>query len=201
MRKTRFAFLVGVLAAALGAGVAYAAIPDGSGAFHACYKTSGGQLRLVDTAGDCNASETATEWSQTGPTGATGPSGATGPTGDTGPAGTFSGVFESPNHQFKLEVSDSGIFLRGPNAKIELDNSSIRIDSQTLGGVSVRSSGAHVDVRPATVDVNANGLVTVNGAQIQLNGCKPVARVGDQAVGSGGIALIVTGSPTVCAGP
>jgi hypothetical protein len=203
MSTMRLALLVGVLAAMLGAGVAYAAIPDGSGVFQACYKTNGGQVRLVDSAADCNASETATQWSQTGPQGAQGPPGAQGPQGEPGPQGppgTFSGVFQSPNHQFRLEVSDNGIFLRGPTAKIELDAGGIRIDSQGLNGLSLRTGPSRIDMNPGLIDVNAGGLVTVNGAQIQLNGCKPVARVGDLATGVG-ISTIITGSPTVCAGP
>ena len=79
---------LGVVVGALAAGgVAYAAIPDSGGVFHACYKNVGGQLRLVNSASDCGSSETATQWNQTGPTGATGPSG---PSGPQGPGATWS---------------------------------------------------------------------------------------------------------------
>jgi hypothetical protein len=62
-----------VLAAAalvvlVGAGIAYATIPDSGGTIHACYKTSGGTLRVID-AGSCLASEQPLSWSQTGPQG------------------------------------------------------------------------------------------------------------------------------------
>jgi hypothetical protein len=67
-------------------GIAYASIPDSSQVFHACYKTNGGQVRLVDSASACTASETATQWSQTGPSG---PSGASGPSGPQGPGATW----------------------------------------------------------------------------------------------------------------
>ncbi len=70
--------IVGALAAG---GIAYAAIPGSGGVFHACYKTSGGQVRLVNSASDCSASEAATQWNQTGQTGLAGP---TGPTGISG---------------------------------------------------------------------------------------------------------------------
>jgi Collagen triple helix repeat (20 copies) len=75
---------VGAAASLLAGGVAYAAIPDGGGVFHACYKTDNGQLRLVDSASQCNPSETATQWSQTGPQGPAGPEGAVGPQGPQG---------------------------------------------------------------------------------------------------------------------
>jgi hypothetical protein len=64
--RARWAAL-GVIVGALAAGgIAYASIPDTGGMFHACYKTVGGQVRLVESANDCNGSETATTWSQTG---------------------------------------------------------------------------------------------------------------------------------------
>jgi uncharacterized protein (DUF2345 family) len=81
--------------------------------------------------------------------------------------------------------------------KIELTTDGIEVNSQAPGGISLKTSGARIDVDPASIDVNGGGIVTVNGAQVQLNGCKPVARLGD-LVNSGQIA---TGSPTVCAGP
>ena len=59
-----------------------AAIPDPSGAIHACYR-SNGNLRLVDRS-SCTSSETALTWNQTGPQG---PAGAPGPQGQSGTAG------------------------------------------------------------------------------------------------------------------
>jgi len=49
-----------VTAASLVAGgIAWAAIPDSSGAVNACYATSNGKLRAVDSPADCNAGESA----------------------------------------------------------------------------------------------------------------------------------------------
>lgn len=48
--------LVGVVA------VASASIPDVDGNIQACYKTSGGAVRLVDAPADCLASETSIQW-------------------------------------------------------------------------------------------------------------------------------------------
>ena len=59
-----------------------AAIPDPSGAIHACYR-SNGNLRLVDRS-SCTSSETALAWNQTGPQG---PAGAPGPQGEPGTPG------------------------------------------------------------------------------------------------------------------
>lgn len=89
--KTLFA---GIAAAALAAGavsVAVAAIPDGSGVIHGCYRTFPpvGQLRVVDTdrGQRCAASEKPLDWN------ARGVAGPTGPTGSTGPSGTSVGWF------------------------------------------------------------------------------------------------------------
>jgi hypothetical protein len=84
-----------VLALAVGgvlfgvASVVQAAIPDSHGVIHGCYKTSGGALRVIDTAtsAKCLASETALNWNQAGPTGSRGVTGATGGAGPSGPKG------------------------------------------------------------------------------------------------------------------
>jgi len=84
----------GVLVA--GGVAAYASIPDSSGAIHGCYtKHAGlfsppvGTLRVIDTAKgqQCNRSETAVDWNQTGPQGPAGAAGANGANGAQGPAG------------------------------------------------------------------------------------------------------------------
>jgi hypothetical protein len=97
LKRRPFVILLGSgVVLAVGAGIAIASIPDASGVIHACYKTSQGQTRIVQSAADCNPSETAVQWSQTGvagpagppgPPGPTGPQGPTGPVGPTGPAG------------------------------------------------------------------------------------------------------------------
>jgi hypothetical protein len=56
----RARFAVAALAAVVvaGAGIAWATIPDSNGVIHACYKDGNGDLRVVDTAGDCRRHET-----------------------------------------------------------------------------------------------------------------------------------------------
>jgi len=67
-------------------GIAYAAIPDGSGVIHGCYQKNQGTLRVIDTGTTqtCSSSEAPLTWSQTGPQGQ---QGIQGPKGDTGPTG------------------------------------------------------------------------------------------------------------------
>ena len=79
-----------VVLALVGAGIAYAAIPDSSGVIHGCYSTKNGALRVIDSSAKCANGEVALNWNQQGPkgdTGATGPQGAVGPQGPAGPKG------------------------------------------------------------------------------------------------------------------
>jgi hypothetical protein len=65
-----------VAALALAGGIAYAAIPDPTGMIHGCFKTVGGQLRVIDTSTtNCLPSETAISWNQVGAQGTPGVSG------------------------------------------------------------------------------------------------------------------------------
>jgi hypothetical protein len=48
-------------------GVAYATIPDSSGAIQACFNKVNGNLRAVESASDCRSSESPLTWSQQGP--------------------------------------------------------------------------------------------------------------------------------------
>ncbi len=70
-------------------GIAYAAIPDGSGVIHGCYQKNQGTLRVIDTGTTqtCSSSEAPLTWSQTGPQGLQGPQGAQGLQGPQGPQG------------------------------------------------------------------------------------------------------------------
>ena len=83
--------LIGLLAAALFGGVAWAAIPDSSGVIHTCYSQSTGTWRPIDyPTQKCKSGETQLDLNQKGPkvdTGPAGPKGDPGVKGDTGPAG------------------------------------------------------------------------------------------------------------------
>src|SRR3954462_14042724 len=88
------------LAASAGVAVATTmamnAFTDSQGVYHGCVGNGSGILRVVAPGESCKASETAIDWSRTGPqviqgpkgdTGSTGPPGPAGSTGPTGPAG------------------------------------------------------------------------------------------------------------------
>lgn len=78
------------LAAGVGAGVAYAAIPNGStGVISGCYSTLTGSLKVIDaqSGATCGLLEKPLAWNQAGPQGPAGPTGATGPSGAVGATG------------------------------------------------------------------------------------------------------------------
>jgi hypothetical protein len=85
-RRRRVAGSLAV-ASVLAAGIAYASIPGSGGVIHACFKSNNGQVRLVESAADCNPSEQAIQWNQIGPQGPAGPQGVPGPAGPQGPVG------------------------------------------------------------------------------------------------------------------
>jgi Collagen triple helix repeat (20 copies) len=86
----------GVTAILAGGAAIYGSIPGANGVVTACYKKSGGALRVIDSTRDrCDPNNEVTlEWNQIGPQGPVGPAGPTGPLGPAGPQGPqgFQGV-------------------------------------------------------------------------------------------------------------
>jgi hypothetical protein len=91
-RRVRLSTVVAATAAlcVAMAGIGYAAIPDGTGEIHGCYNKVNGQLRVIDTDGECKQPESAISWNRVGPQGPQGPQGLQGPEGAQGPAGPAS---------------------------------------------------------------------------------------------------------------
>jgi hypothetical protein len=71
-----FGLLAGVIGLTVG-GIAYASIPDGNNVIHGCYRTNGGDLRVIDDMSErCRNSETGLNWNTRGDVGPPGPSGS-----------------------------------------------------------------------------------------------------------------------------
>ncbi len=126
---------------ALAGGIAYAAIPDaGTGVYHACMKKNG-TIRIIDPASQqCKPSaEVEITFNREGPKGDQGDPGPQGPAGPPGQDGEdgedgkdgapFSGTFTSPNGQYSISVTDSGIVLASPDSSIRLLDNAIRVES------------------------------------------------------------------------
>jgi Collagen triple helix repeat (20 copies) len=84
-RRLLLSALVAVLTVC--AGVTYAAVPGADGVIHSCFKTSGGNLRVVDEGGTCKKNETALDWNREGQKGDQGIAGPAGPVGAQGAKG------------------------------------------------------------------------------------------------------------------
>jgi hypothetical protein len=91
-RHERFlpALVIAVSVLTLG-GIAGARVPDAGGVIHACYSSSLGTMRVIDTEimpqRGCRAQEQALEWNAKGRDGEQGPPGPVGPAGEQGPPG------------------------------------------------------------------------------------------------------------------
>lgn len=73
-----------VVATVLAGSVAWAAIPGPGGVIKGCFKLNNGQLRVIDSAAVCDASETTITWNQAGQQGPPGPPGEDGTDGTDG---------------------------------------------------------------------------------------------------------------------
>jgi hypothetical protein len=88
-------------------------------------------------------------------------------------------VITSPNGQFSISVTNTGISIKGPTTKINVGEANMTIDGPT----------SKIDVTVGGINIQAAGPVKVNGAVVQLNGsCLPV-------VTQDGVARVAVGGP------
>jgi hypothetical protein len=133
-------------------------------------------------------------------------SGADGQDGQDGADGQdgedFAGTFTSPNGQYSLSVSDTGIRLEGPIGRLHVLPTGVTLESAL--GLTLRGQTAALLLSSNFINVQAAGHLAVNGGQIALNGSGcGVLRPTDvaPAVGpGGGPVLLIPGSPTVRTG-
>jgi hypothetical protein len=135
-------------------------------------------------------------------------SGANGQAGADGDP--FSGTFTSPNGQYSISVTDSGVSLASPDSSIVVAGSAITIETlpggddvvvRSRGDFDLRSdlslmlragtsarleSGTALDLRAgSTALFQSSGGLSVRGSLVNINGpgCMGAARVGDLAQG------------------
>jgi hypothetical protein len=141
--------------------------------------------------------------------------------GQDGTDGTpFSGTFTSPNGQYSISVTDTGVTVASPDSSIRVGATDIRIETLGSDDIEVRSgsdldflSGASLELRSGTtvrVESGSNASVLAagtlnlraNGVNIGGGACSPAARVGDLVTNppDGVPGSIFTGSTTVCVG-
>lgn len=147
-------------------------------------------------------------------------SGAAGSPG--APGASFDGTFTSPNGEFGISVTDSGIKLTAPTTKLTVDGSSVTIESlagtkldvgldsigmQTVGGTSL-DLGAGLDASSAgPLSLSSTAPLTLT-SQTPSSFTAPLLSLGGTACGQGAARMgdtvianpsgtIVTGSTTV----
>jgi IPT/TIG domain len=159
-----------------------------------------------------------------GAAGPQGPAGPTGATGPQGPPGTFTGHFQSPNGQYTLDVTDTGVRLAGPGATMQIGNGTVTIMATNVvvrsdlntdirsGATTMVRSGTNTDIQSsvsttvnsgATTTVSSGASTSINGSPVFLNGgSRPAARIGDpvQVDPASGAGAITSGSTTVFVG-
>lgn len=186
--KKRLAALPAVIAltavVAVAGGMVVANIPAANGTITGCYHKNNGQLRVVESASQCNPSELALTWQQQGPPGpqgpigpqgATGPQGLTGPAGPQGPAGisaggppfvwvctpaSFPGV--GSNTRADVYVFNGGAAAAGVTVEI-LDKFGANLAGQNIPGTNPAANypGGAFNVAPAnTLDFEFQTPVT-----------------------------------------
>jgi len=120
---------LGLLVALAGQAAWARATSAGADTIRACI-SHGGTIKLADEArwARCPAPRRL-EWSIAGPPGPTGPPG---PKGDQGAPGT--GSLTSPSGRFRIEISDRGIYLRGPGGAVYVNRFTAGTDTSRVVG-------------------------------------------------------------------
>ena len=176
LRHRRVA-LAAIAIFAVAGGVAYAAIPDvGTGVYHACMLKNIGTIRIIDPERQrCSASlEVELTFNKQGPTGNPGPTGPPGPPGAPGRDGEdgqdgapFSGTFTSPNGQYSLSVTDTGIVLSGAGSTINLTSAGVQVRSDSdltlqSGSGLVAQAGTGVSIAGNDVAIDSDRNLTLH---------------------------------------
>jgi hypothetical protein len=161
LRRPSPAFVLAFVALLVSlSGVSIAAIPAKDGDIHACYSKKTFEIELVDTQKDKFACEK--NWQ--------------GLTIDTEPTSLV-----SPNGQFRVEVTNDGARIAGPEGEVAIG----------ANGVAVKSDNA--------VDVNATNLVKVRTRRIDAESFLDTKIVGKDIniTGSGNVQVRASGTLTL----
>jgi hypothetical protein len=167
--SSRPGMVITLVAAIVGSTAISLAGAAATGVIEACVNNSSGTIKIVSAAAQCANNEIRLVWNAEGSAGATGPTGPTGATGATGADGTFAGNFSSPNGLYSMQVTDSGIVLKGPGGTITLNALGTVVDTVN---VQIRAAGT----------AELKGGVTFIGA----GACAPAVRISDPALVSSG---------------
>jgi hypothetical protein len=90
---------------------------------------------------------------------------------------SFSGAFTSPNGQYSINVTDTGVTIASPDSSIMVSGGEIRVETLSSDGIVVRSGGLF-DLRSATsLELRAGttgrlesaATMTIRGSVVNIN--------------------------------
>jgi hypothetical protein len=161
-RRPSPALIVSIMALVLAmGGFAVAAIPDGSGVIHGCYKKKKGTLRLVSGT-KCKKSEKSISWNEKGQPGTAGAQGAQGGKGDKGDAGT-------PATVLWAVVNAAGTLSRGSSHVVSTTKNTdpgrytVKFDTDVSGCAYTASRGAPSPTTPPSYPTPGEATVAPLG--------------------------------------
>ncbi|HEX4721070.1 MAG TPA: collagen-like protein, partial [Pseudonocardiaceae bacterium] len=155
---------LGIGIAIVGGSVAYASVPDPTGAIQGCYSTLTGQLRIIDTAKtpNCLVTEKALPWSQTGPRGPQGTPGVKGDTGPRGPAGDKGDQGAPGAKGDKGDTGPAGSPHFTDVQQVSIDRADVPNGNNTTIAILNVPQGHYVITADATVHNQSNDVNTWN---------------------------------------
>jgi hypothetical protein len=131
-------------------GVAFGTIPAKDGDIHACYSKKTGDVEFVNTQKD-----------QFGC-----PQNWRGLIIDTTPTS-----LKSPDGRFKVEATNTGARITGPDGSVEVASGEVTINGKKVSiasDTSLQTSASSIrETATATIDILASGVVHIKGSQVQ----------------------------------
>ena len=90
---------------------------------------------------------------------------------------SFSGTFASPNGQYSINVTDTGVTLASPDSFIKVSGGEIRVETQSSDGIVVRSGGlfdlradTSLELRAGTTGrLESTATMTIRGSVVNIN--------------------------------
>ncbi len=90
---------------------------------------------------------------------------------------SFSGTFASPNGQYSINVTDTGVTIASPDSSIVVSGGEIRVETLNTDGIVVRSGGlfdlravTSLELRAGTTGrLESTGTMTIRGSVVNIN--------------------------------
>ena len=90
---------------------------------------------------------------------------------------SFAGTFASPNGQYSINVTDTGVTIASPDSSIAVSGGEIRVETLSTDGIVVRSgglfdlrAGTTLELRAGTTGrLESNATMTIRGSVVNIN--------------------------------